>query len=348
MKHLVLVLVIILTLGLACKKEVKPPTYETPRTIDKTFAYGILDKIKGIWNGPVSSSTPLGGYSEWIVDFRPISENQISAKNELDTLNDIHMSFFIAFYNNEYRVAFRNGGSFNGLKRVSYFLADSVSETSTQAYYHFSEIIKGKSRASTEILFRNDSMVMTVFTNKFNSLLTPSQHMRWIAKLQDNIACAPTVAHFTFPKKTLTKDFSNTFTGQNEAIYYSLSDDPYPENQQPYLGQANISYSYLAGLTPSASKKVFLLITTQPLISGFSVNLANMRYRSRYVILSAADLNYTFNYMHPGSYYLYALYDNDNNNVLSSGDWVSASSTNFNVNPEATCSAATQINYIIP
>jgi hypothetical protein len=39
------------------------------------------------------------------------------------------MSFFIAKYNNEYRVCFRNGGSFGGQTRVSYFLADSVSET---------------------------------------------------------------------------------------------------------------------------------------------------------------------------------------------------------------------------
>src|SRR6476620_6454927 len=128
--------VVFLFLAISCKDK-KTETEETQPTttttgggpsVENTLGFGVLNKIKGIWNGPVSSTTPLGGYPEWIVDFRPITENQISAKNELDTLNDIHMSFFIALYNNQYKVAFRNGGSFAGNKRVSYFLADSVSE----------------------------------------------------------------------------------------------------------------------------------------------------------------------------------------------------------------------------
>jgi hypothetical protein len=118
---------------LQCKKKDDttdaPPSNNPLSDINNTLGFGLLNKVKGIWNGPVTSSTALGAYPEWIVDFRPISENQISAKNELDSLNDIHMSFFIAKYNNEYRVCFRNGGSFGGQTRVSYFLADSVSET---------------------------------------------------------------------------------------------------------------------------------------------------------------------------------------------------------------------------
>src|SRR4051812_44218533 len=99
---------------LSCKEKkaedpIPPSTTGNPAPdVNNTLGFGLLKKIKGIWNGPVTSTTPLGGYPEWIVDFRPISENQISAKNELDTLNDIHMSFFIALYNNQYKVAFRN------------------------------------------------------------------------------------------------------------------------------------------------------------------------------------------------------------------------------------------------
>src|SRR4051812_37630257 len=94
------------------------PTPDPPigPDINNTKGYNILGKLGGIWNGPVTSTTPLGGYPEWIVDFRPISANQISAKNELDTLNDINMSFFVALYNNQYTICFRNGGSFNGNK----------------------------------------------------------------------------------------------------------------------------------------------------------------------------------------------------------------------------------------
>ncbi len=316
------------------------------------MGFGALNKLKGIWNGPVTSSTPLGGYPEWIVDFRPISANQISAKNELDTLNDIHMSFFIAKYNNAYKVAFRNGGSFNGMQRVSYFLADSVYENVTHSFYRFSEIINGQLRAYTTVLFKNDSLIISSYTNKYNTLSSSVLHMTWRAKLQDTTACQPAVANFNFPQRTLTKDFSTTFNGQSEAVFYSTSGpavgDPYTESMQPYLGQTTINYSYAPGFVTDPSKKVFLMITTQPLISGFTINTANLKTRSRYVVLSANDTNFTFNYMHPGTYYVYALYDNDGNGAFSSGDWVSTTNTTFTLNNQGNVTASTQINFSIP
>ncbi|MDF2453242.1 MAG: hypothetical protein K0S26_2746, partial [Bacteroidota bacterium] len=150
MKYTKILLLALLVVGMtSCKScKDKKSEEEAPEepvngpTVDNTLGYGVLNKVKGIWNGPVSSTTGLGSYPEWIVDFRPNAENQISAKNELDSLNDIFMSFFIVKYNNEYKVAFRNGGSFVGMKRSSYFLADSVSETASQSYYRFSEVIK--------------------------------------------------------------------------------------------------------------------------------------------------------------------------------------------------------------
>jgi hypothetical protein len=354
MKKSLSLLLVVLALLTSCKEKTPDdnnnnngnPDYAT---LDSTFGFGVLNKVKGIWNGPVTSTTALGGYPEWIVDFRPISENQVSEKSELDTSNNIHMSFFIAKYNNEYRVCFRNGGSWSGQSRVSYFLADSVSETTSQSYYRFAEILIGKNRAYTEVIFRNDSLYMNSYTNKYNTLSTATLHMSWRAKLQDSNACQPAVTNFNFPQKTLTKDFSTTFNGQTEAVYYSITGgDPYPETDQPYLGQATISYTFSPSLTPNPSNKVFLIITTQPLISGISLNTGNLKYRSRYVILAASDNSYTFNYMHPGSYYLYALYDADGNNNFSSGDWVSTSNVTFTLNGLGTTTASTQINFTIP
>ena len=320
----------------------------TTPNIENTLGYGVLEKIQGIWNGPVTSTTPLGGYPEWIVDFRAISESQISAKNELDTLNDIHMSFFIALYNNQHKVCFRNGGSFGGQKRISYFLADSVSETSAQSFYRFTEIVNGKSRAYTEVIFRSDSLYIKSYTNKYNTQTTATPHMVWSAKLQDTTSAQPAASHFDFPKKTKTRDFTNTFSSVSEAVYYSLASDPYPEADQPYLGQTTVNYTYAGSYTPDPSKKVFLIITTQPLISGISINTGNLIYRSRYVILAANDQSFTFNYMHPGTYYLYAVYDSDGNNYFSSGDWVSTSNTTFTLSPLGNTTASTQINFTIP
>jgi hypothetical protein len=336
------------------KTEEQTPEQQNPNepSLDDTYGFGILNKVKGIWNGPVTSTTPLGSFPIWIVDFRPIAENQVSAKNELDPLNDIFMSFFTVKYNNQYRVAFRNGGSFNGAKRVSYFLADSVSETPTQSYYRFSEIIIGKNRAYNEIIRKNDSLILKTYTNHYNTQPSSTPHMVWRAKLQDTTSANDAFTAFSFPKKTMAKDFSTVFTGQSESIYYSSNTpptgDPYPEMAQPYLGKTTINYSFDAGHVPNASKKVMLIIMTQPLFSGPVPNTGNFKYTSRYVTLASNVQSFEFNYMHPGTYYVYAVYDADGNGTTNSGDWMSTTNTSFTLNATSTTTASTQINFTIP
>jgi len=333
----------------SCKKD--PPTdpegpgTETPDGIE---GYSIMARLPGIWNGAVTSTTALGGYAEWIVDFRPVSENQVSAKNELDELNDIHMSFFTIKHNNRQRVCFRNGGGFAGMKRVSYFAVDSVSDVGGEAYYRFSELIKGKQRAYTEVLFKQDSLILRTYTNKNNQLAQPVPHMAWRAKLQDQTTAQEAVNLFQFPKETVAKDFSATFAGQTEAVYYTLASDPYPESQQPYLGQSTINFSFAPTLTVDNGKKVFIIITVQPLINGITLNPANMKFRSRYVRVAASAQQFLFNYMHPGNYFVYALYDNDGNNNFSSGDYVSTQNTGFTLAGQGTATANVQMNFMIP
>ena len=89
-------------------------------------------------------------------------------------------------------------------------------------------------------------------------------------------------------------------------------------------------------------------MSTHPLIGTTGPITANLIYRSRYVILSDHDAGFTFDYMHPGSYYLYAFYDADGNGVPSSGDYVSTANTTFTLAPLGTASDSAQINYVIP
>jgi hypothetical protein len=342
------ILIIFSGLLLSCEPTTTPPP--STADINNTRGYQILPKLKGIWNGPVTSTTALGGYPEWIVDFRPISPSQISAKNELDTLNDINMSFFIALYKDQYTICFRNGGSFAGSKRISYFVCDSVAESGVENYYRFSEMVVGKNRAYCELIFRNnnDSLYFKTYTNQYNTLPNPVLHMTWSASRVDTTSCQPAVTQFSFPQKQLVQDFSTTFDAATESIFYGLSGDPYPEANQPTLGQTHATYSYAGAYIPVPSKKVFLIITTQPLITGFSFNAANLKYRSRYVILSATNPDFNFNYMHPGDYYLFAFYDADDNLTANSGDWFSLSTTPFNLGALGTANPTVQINFTIP
>jgi hypothetical protein len=321
---------------------IPPITASTP-----VRGYNLLSKICGIWDGPVTSTTPLGGYPEWIVDFRPISASQVSAKNELDTLNDIFMSFFIVYDSNEYKLAFRNGGSFNGMKRVAYMVIDSQSETQAQSYYRFVDFVKGAKRTITEVIFQSDSLIIRSYTNKANSLPAPVLHMEWRARLQDTTSCQAAKTALVFPQKTMVRDFASTFAQVTESIYYTLSGDPYPESAQPYLGQSSLSYTVYPALPPiPAGANLYLIVTTEPLISNYISNIANLKYRSRYVILAYPDRTFTFNYMHPGSYYLYAFYDVDGDRTLSHGDYVCTSTTPFTLSASGSASATVQIDYV--
>ena len=312
------------------------------------MGYNLLGKICGIWSGGVTSTTALGSYPDWVVDMRPISAGQVSAKNELDTANSIFMSFFITYYDGQYKLAFRNGGTFAGFYRISYLLVDSVLETPGQSYYRFSDFIKGEKRAYIEVYFENDSIILRAYTNKLNTVEPAVLHMDWEAKLQDTTSCAPAKAAFGFPQKILVKNLANSFVGDSESIFYQATGDPYPESAQPYLGVSNLGYTVSSSISLPSGKNNYLLITTQPLINGVTPEFGNIIYLSRYVILHGTDEIFRFNYMHPGSYYLYAFCDADGSGTLSSGDYVSSANVPFTLAPQDSVSATTQINYQIP
>lgn len=80
-----------------------PPAYEVP-------GFELLHALIGIWEGPVVSTTMIGDFPTWKVDFRPIAPSQISARNELDSANNIHLSFFVAQYEGRHTLCLRNGG----------------------------------------------------------------------------------------------------------------------------------------------------------------------------------------------------------------------------------------------
>ncbi len=312
--------------------------------------FGILEKFSGIWNGPVFSPTPLGSYPEWIVDFRPISSSQISAKNELDSLNDIFMSFFIVKHECSYKVAFRNGGGFAGSVRNAYMVIDSLNEGPSESFYRFVDPISGGNRVYTDITFKQDSLIMHVYTNKYGSLPSAVTHMIWTANQRDTTSAQNAINLFNFPQKQLTKDFSTTFDGLSDAVFYAAAADPYPEQNQPYLGTSNVNINITNPVTVDTSKKVLIIITTQKLFSGVTFMPANLDFRSRYVFVKANNpSSYNFNYMHPGDYYVNAIYDSNGDFNFSSGDYMNSSfDIPFTLTNQGTSSTNVNINFQIP
>jgi hypothetical protein len=361
MKTQYYILFFVLPFLIACNKSdedendnTNPPITDCGGTLGTTtdvMGYSILEKLPGIWNGPVSSPTPLGSFSEWIVDFRPISPAHVSAKNELDSLNDIFMSFFLVKHDCSYKIAFRNGGGFAGAIRSSYMLIDSISETANHSFYRFSDPVSGGNRVFTEIIFKDDSLKMHTYTNQYNTLSEPVTHMVWNADLRDQTTTQAAINQFNYPKKVLIRDFTNSFDALEEAVFYNaLGNEPFPEGEHPYLGVSTVNISITNPATIDELKKVLVIITTEPLFDGFIFQFNNLDFRSRYVLLSAEQqTSFEFNYMHPGSYYINAIYDENNDGNFSSGDFMNSSfDVPLTLSAEGTASSNVVINFEIP
>jgi hypothetical protein len=192
-------------------------------------------------------------------------------------------------------------------------------------------------------------MYFKTYTNKSNTLTNPVVHMFWSAKRADSTTCQTAITNFSFPQKQMVKDFSSTFNSLAESIYYSDPSDPYKEASQPYLGQATLNYTFSGSITPVMTNKVLAIISAQPLIVGGMYQPQNMKFLSRSVVLSPADFSFTFNYMHPGNYYYYFLYDTNGDLAPTSGDWISINGANsFSLSALGTQNVTGQINFQIP
>jgi len=322
----------------ACKRE-KPIETEV-------FGFKFLSQIPGLWSGPVTSETPAGNFDNWYVDFRPVSESQVSQFSLLDTNTVNNISFFIVKHNGKLKVAMRTEGCFNNQCCITYEVMDSVSEPT--GYYRFSDFVKGTKRAYTEFIF-NDSLVMKVYTNKFNTVTTLEPHSVWIAKLGSKSNITASVAHFNYPQPVMTRDFSDAFNNMAESIFYTFENDPYKSIDQPYVGAATVNISIDSSLPTDTGNKILLLFTTEPLFCCDVYTPENLKYISKSVLLSVATTSYQVKNVHPGNYYLYAFIDRNNDNQYLSGDYMNSNFSNmFTVTEKQNITVNTVIDFVIP
>lgn len=340
--HATILFVFVFFIASSCKREKPLGTVEK-----KMFGFEFFNKIPGLWHGPVTSNTPAGNFSNWYVDFRPVSASQISHFSLLDTNTVNNFSFFIVKHKNELKIAMRTEGCFMNQCCITYEVMDSVSESS--GYYRFSDFVAGTKRAYTEFIFNDDDLVMKVYTNKFNTVAPLQPHTTWTAQLGSRSNAAEATAHFNYPQQVMTRNFSTAFDYMSESIFFTFDNDPYASVDQPYVGSATVNISIAPALTTNPTDGVFLLITTESLFDGLVFNLEKLKYISKYVLVSAQTTNYKINNVHPGTYHIYSFIDKNNDNQYLSGDYMSSNLANtFTVPESQDVSVNTNIDLIIP
>ena len=192
-------------------------------------------------------------------------------------------------------------------------------------------------------------MTVTVYTNKFNQSDSLLWHSTWKAKLATRNNATQAISHFDYPQEVMTLDFTDSFKNMNESIFYIIQNDPYTLLNPPYMGSITCNISLENGLALLPSDKIFLLFTIEPLFSGIAYVPENIKYTSKFVLLSAAVNNYTMNNVHPGQYYVYALVDKNQNGTYDQGDYMNSNvSQSLSVSPSTNVPVNIVINYIIP
>ncbi len=329
----------------ACRKKASTDNPTSPAT--EPLGYSLLRHLPGIYQGPVVSTTSVGDFPFWGIDFRPVHAGQIGGRSELDSANNIHLNFFVAQYQNRRVLCFRNGGYFQGMERITYLIADSVVDG---RYYRFVEPITGGRRAYAEVLLPSpDSLIIASYTTKMGTRPQPVLHMRWTARKTYDSAYQAALAHHNYPQSVVVTSLDSALRGRSEAIWYSpITNDPYPESAQPYTGFLKASYEHASGYTIDPRKSVILFLTVKPLIEGYHYYPDRLGTLSRYVVLKAGENHFFFKHVHPGRYYLYALYDQDGSGGASSGDWFSVPGVKLEVRPRDTTSCTVSINFRLP
>jgi hypothetical protein len=311
------------------------------------LGFGFLNRIPGLWSGPVFSDTPAGSFPMWYVDFRPVSPSQVSQYTTLDPDTKNNISFFIVKHDDQLKVAMRTEGIFQNKGCVTYEVMDTAKES--KGYYRFSDFNSGDKRAYTEFTFKKDELIMEVYTNKFNTVKPLQLHSRWEAKLADRSAALDAISHFNYPQPVMIKDFSDAFKNMHESIYFTFENDPYDSSSQPYVGQVTFSISIDEKLKVEDHHELFLVLITQSLFDGYNYVEENLKYISKCIFLPVNTKTFTFNNVHPGTYYLYSYIDVNSDRRFLSGDYVSSNFEHtFTLSFKSQTTVDTFIDFVIP
>lgn len=309
--------------------------------------FGILYRLPGLWNGPVTSTTPAGSFPKWYVDFRPTSAGQLSQFSTVKPGLNNYLSFFIVRHGGRLKVAMRTDATFRGKGCITYEVIQSADEE--RGVYVFADFQSGKSRAYTVFTFTGRMMNMRTFTNKFNKLRAPVLHADWNARLVSRAPALAAVRALGYPRPHAVKDFSTVFGNRHESIYFVRKEAPYPSETEPYVGRIRFLISTGGKVKHRSRDEVLLMLTTRPLYDGFRYLPSRLQYLSKLVYLPGDIREHLMTLVHPGSYYLYAYTDTNGDKRHSAGEYCATRLVHqVTVSPSGTVVVPVMIDGIIP
>ncbi len=318
----------------------KPPTI-VPVDVN-TQGFEMLEYMQGHW---VGSMNLLGVDYDWMAfDYRPIAPSHIHGIFEGGAMGNLFTSFFVANFKGNKTLMARNGGMLNGIYRTSYFVLDQVKYGNEWGYYRFVDAYGGKDIMFMELTFYGDSLEFTAHTSRFG-LTEAKKHMAFKGKRMHAGLATNAAQKLGFPKNVVDYDFSKGLPkpawakeyphtsasyifearGQSLIELGKAAKDPRRVDQMPYLSRLSVAIKRNKTI---AGKKLHVYLSRDALVDAqgrFITQGGYIREDLLNTLLSFPELgvketDFTFTYLHPGTYYLTVIADMDGDGYPSPGD----------------------------
>ena len=318
----------------------KPPTIVPVDVNNRGFE--MLEYMQGHW---VGSMNLMGVDYDWMAfDYRPIAPSHIHGIFEGGSIGNLFTSFFVAKFNGTRTLMARNGGVLNGIYRTSYFVLDQVKYGDEWGYYRFVDAYGGKDIMYMELTFYGNTLEFTAYTSRFG-LTEVKKHMAFKGQRMHPELAASAAESLGFPKKVVDHDFSNglpipawadEYPHTSASYIFELSGkslielgkdakDPRRIDQMPYLSQLAVSVKRNKAIE---GKKLHVYLSRDALVDGGGRFITQGGYIREDLLntllsfpeLAAKETDFTFTYLHPGTYFLTVIADMDADGYPSPGD----------------------------
>lgn len=319
--------------------------------------FDLLESMQGHWVGSMDIMTEH--YDWFAFDYRAIGPSHVHGIFEGGTMGNLFTSFFVTEYQGKRTIMARNGGLLNGIYRTSYFVLDKVEYKNGQRYYRLVDAYGGADVMHMELTFSGDRLKFQSFTSSFATYPKPRRHMNFVATRMHSELAKEAADRYDFPRNKVDFDFSEGLpkpdwgagNPQTSASYMweeegksleelaVLANDPYPLAYVPNVGSLKLS---VAQTDTTKGQRYLVYLSRTPLTDPNGKLFQKNGYpdASRFNgVLSFPEIEkgfteFTFTYLHPGTYYLTVVVDTNNDHYPSKGD-ITHSSIELDVFPKS-------------
>ncbi len=337
-------------LQFGCEKDARnilgDPDETTPPVVDAKVipidisdkGFDLLENMQGQWVG--INRVIADDYPWFAFDYRAISPSQIQGIFEGGSQGNLQTSFFVTNFKGTKTIMARNGGLLNGIYRTSYFVLDSVSYTSEDAYYRLIDAHGGAKTMSMELRFVQDSLYWNAYTSRLGLNVIATRHMTFKGVRNDFSLAQNAAEAVGFPSDEVLIDFSDGFMeeylqaaeGGKSATFLSQSDtkdvfqlaeeagDPYTLGQHPYLGYISLE---IVKNDLIINDDMLMYLSKESLVdeSGyFKINEEPYNSILLFSGLVKSQNQFLATYIHPGKYFITLVADRDGDLGPSEGD----------------------------